>query len=71
MREDAPCEVEGFAAVGGFPNDLHVVLGVDERCEAAAHGSLIVRDEDKGPSVTTTTPQIESPCRRPSGRTRR
>jgi hypothetical protein len=44
--EHAPGEVDRFASVGGLADDLHVLLCVDERGEAAADGGLIVGDED-------------------------
>ena len=38
-------QVDGLAPVGRLADDVHRVLRVDQRDEAAADGRLIVRDE--------------------------
>jgi hypothetical protein len=46
VREHAPGHVDGLASVGRLADHVHVVLGTDERGEAASHGSLVVGDDD-------------------------
>ena len=46
VREDAPGEVDGFAAVAGFAGDLHLLFGGDQCGEAGADGGLVVGDEN-------------------------
>ena len=45
VREGAPGEVDGLAAGGRGAGDQHVVLGVDQCCEAVADRGLVVGDE--------------------------
>ena len=46
--EGSACEVDGFPAVAGFADDLHLLLGRDQCGEAGADGGLVVGDEDPG-----------------------
>lgn len=46
MRKHAPCEVDRFASVRYLAGNVHVVLGGNERAEAAAHGGLIVGQQN-------------------------
>jgi hypothetical protein len=43
--KDASRQIESFSAVGSLGDDLHLLLGIDQCCESAADGGLIVGDE--------------------------